>query len=77
MNGFQSWVLITLILSALPSLLRLPLWVAGVALAGTALHYSGSFRSKWAGRVASFAMLGGAAAGIWFSFGGFLQVMPC
>lgn len=71
MNGFQSWVLITLVLSALPSLLRLPLWVAGVALAGTILHYLRSFRKGWTGRIASFAMLGGAAAGIWFSFGSF------
>nr|WP_319393855.1 DUF3488 and transglutaminase-like domain-containing protein [uncultured Desulfobacter sp.] len=68
MSGFEPWVLLTLILSALPSLLRLPLWVAGLALAGTLIHYWGTLRKGWRGKAASALMLGGCAAGIWFSY---------
>ena len=68
MNGYHSWVLLTLVMSALPSLLRLPLWVAGIALAGGVLHYAGRWRKGWYGRGAGTVLLGAAVAGIWFSF---------
>jgi transglutaminase-like putative cysteine protease len=68
MNGYHHWVLLTLLMAALPSLVRLPLWVAGIAAAGGAMHYSGRLRRGWYGKAASVLLLGAAAAGIWLSF---------
>lgn len=68
MNAYQTWVLMTLAMAALPSLLRLPLWVAGVALLGTALRFAGKWRKGWYGRTATALILGGVAWGIWRGF---------
>jgi transglutaminase-like putative cysteine protease len=68
MKGFHNWVLLTLVMAALPSLLRLPLWVAGIALAGSVLHYAGRWRRGWYGRAITSTLLGTAAVAIWFSF---------
>jgi protein-glutamine gamma-glutamyltransferase len=68
MMSYQHWVLVTLIMAALPSLVHLPLWVAGIALAGGGLHYGGRwFRGRY-GKAAAILLLGLAAAGIWSSF---------
>ncbi|MGE9293841.1 MAG: transglutaminase TgpA family protein [Puniceicoccales bacterium] len=67
-NHYRHWVLLTLVLAALPSLLSLPIWVAGVAVAGGVLHYVTPLRRKWYGRAVSILLLGATAAGIWFSF---------
>ncbi|WDP92781.1 MAG: DUF3488 domain-containing transglutaminase family protein [Desulfobacter sp.] len=71
MNYYHIWVLITLILAALPSLVRLPLWVGGAALAGGILHYAGPWRTRLPGKLVSVLLLAGTSAGIWLSFGGF------
>ncbi|MEI6891947.1 MAG: DUF3488 and transglutaminase-like domain-containing protein [Pontiella sp.] len=70
MNTFphHRWVLLTLVLAALPSLLILPFWVAGIALAGVAFHYSAPLRKGWGGKVASIGLLAATAGGIYFSF---------
>jgi hypothetical protein len=68
MNGYHHWVLLTLLMAALPSLVRLPLWVAGIALAGGAMHYSGRLRRGWYGKAAAVLLLGAAAVAIWLSF---------
>ncbi len=68
MTGFHQWVLLTLIMAALPSLLRLPWWVAAIALAGGALHYAGRWRRGWHGKTLSGMLLATAVGGIWLSF---------
>jgi transglutaminase-like putative cysteine protease len=68
MSGYRNWILLTLVLAALPSLVHLPLWVTGVALIGGMLHYGGSWRKGWYGRGTVAALLLGMAAAIWFSF---------
>lgn len=68
MTGYRNWVLLTLVMAALPSFLRLPWWVAAIALAGGVLHYAGRWRRGWSGRIFSAALLAAAIAGIWFSF---------
>ncbi|ABK98451.1 transglutaminase TgpA family protein [Pelobacter propionicus] len=68
MSGYYQWVLLTLVMAAFPSLVRLPLWVAGIALAGGALHYAGRWRKGWYGRGAGAALLTMTVAGIWLSF---------
>ncbi|OAM90571.1 DUF3488 and transglutaminase-like domain-containing protein [Termitidicoccus mucosus] len=65
---YRHWVLLTLVLAALPSLATLPPWVAGIALAGGVLHYLAPLRGGWPGRVAAVALLSATAAGIWFGF---------
>ncbi len=67
-NHYHRWVLLTLILAALPSLLTLPVWVSGIALAGGIFHYLASLRKGWGGKAASALLLSATAAGIWFSF---------
>lgn len=62
------WVVATLVLASLPSLLHLPLWVAVVALLGTGLHYAGGWRNSWYGKGVSALLLGATASGIWLSF---------
>ncbi len=64
----ESWVLATLLLAALPSLLYLPLWVAVIALLGGGLHYAGQWRKGWHGKGVNALLLGATAAGIWLSF---------
>ncbi|AGA89498.1 transglutaminase-like enzyme, predicted cysteine protease [Thioflavicoccus mobilis 8321] len=68
MTGARHWVLVTLVMAALPSLLRLPWWVTAIALAGGVLHYAGRWRRGWSGRLLSAALLAAAVAGIWSSF---------
>lgn len=68
MSGYRFWVLLTLIMAALPSLLRLPLWVAAVAVAATALSFAGKWRRGWYGRGITALLLAAVAAGIWFGF---------
>lgn len=68
MSGYQPWVLLTLAMAALPSLFRLPWWVAAIALAGALLHYAGPWRRGWRGAAITGGLLAGAAAAIWFSF---------
>lgn len=68
MKGYYHWVLLTLVMAAFPSLLRLPPWVAGIALAGGALHYAGRWRQGWYGRGAGAALLAATVAGIWLGF---------
>jgi len=68
MNHCQNWVLLTLILSSLPSLLHLPLWFAGIASAGGIMHYSGKFRQGRYGRFLVFLLLVAAVCTIWFCF---------
>ncbi len=73
MKQYQSWVLLTLALAALPSLLTLPIWVAAVATTGAALHYIGPLRRSWYGKAVGAALLGSTVLGIWFSFTGFFS----
>lgn len=68
MQRFHHYVLLTLVLASLPSLLRLPLWVAAVAAIGAAIHYSGGWRKKITGKLVSGLLLMGVAGGIWLSF---------
>lgn len=68
MSGYYHWVLLTLVMAAFPSLLRLPPWVAAIAVAGGVLHYGGPWRRGRYGRIAGALLLAAAAAGIWFSF---------
>jgi transglutaminase-like putative cysteine protease len=68
MKHYSSWVLLTLVLAALPSLFTLPIWVAGIALSGAVLHYIRPLRKGWGGKIAAIALLSATAAGIWFSF---------
>lgn len=65
---YHQWVLLTLVLAALPSLLTLPFWVAGVALAGGVLHYCAPLRRGWIGKAVATVLLAATAVGIWFSF---------
>jgi hypothetical protein len=65
---YHKWVLITLILAALPSLVTLPIWVVVIACAGASLHYIAPLRKGWGGKVVSAVLLGLAAVGIWFGF---------
>ncbi|MDP0494982.1 MAG: DUF3488 and transglutaminase-like domain-containing protein [Verrucomicrobiota bacterium JB024] len=67
-NHYRHWVLLTLVLAALPSLLSLPVWVTGIAVAGGVLHYVIPLRRRWYGRAVSVLLLGATAVGIWFSF---------
>nr|WP_321465074.1 DUF3488 and transglutaminase-like domain-containing protein [uncultured Desulfobulbus sp.] len=68
MNRSSNWVLVTLVLAALPSFIRLPWWVAAIALVGGAMHYAGRWRRGWSGRGLNLLLLAGAIAGIWQSF---------
>lgn len=72
MKRSQPWVLITLILASLPSFIRLPWWVAAIAVFGAAWHYAGRFigeqRRRFYGRGLNLLLLAGAIAGIWLSF---------
>ncbi|WP_028318067.1 transglutaminase TgpA family protein [Desulfobulbus elongatus] len=68
MNESRHWVLLTLVMAALPSFIRLPWWVAAIALAGGLLQYAGTWRRGWYGRAAGLVLLAAAVAGIWFSF---------
>lgn len=72
MKRSQPWVLITLILAALPSFIRLPWWVAAIAVFGAAWHYAGGLigeqRRRFYGRGLNLLLLAGAIAGIWLSF---------
>ncbi|MFQ3241016.1 MAG: transglutaminase-like putative cysteine protease [Lentimonas sp.] len=65
---YENWVLLTLVLAALPSLVTLPIWVAGIAFAGTVLHYITALRKSWSGKVAGLTLLCAAVVGIWLSF---------
>lgn len=62
------WVLLTLVLAALPSLLTLPWWVTGVALAGGVLYYVAPLHRGRAGKAVAAALLAATAAGIWLGF---------
>lgn len=68
MLRYHHYVLLTLILAALPSLVRLPLWVAGIVAIGGAMHYCGDWRKKARGKILSALLLGGSIVGIWYSF---------
>lgn len=68
MNGYQFWVLLTLAMAALPSLLRLPWWVSIIALAGVGLRFSGRMRRGWPGRTATALLLGATGFLIWRGF---------
>ena len=68
MSGIRYWVPMTLVMAAFPSLLRLPPWVAGIALIGAALHYAGDWRRGWRGKLVGASLLAAAAVGIWFGF---------
>lgn len=68
MNVYSNWVLLTLVMAALPSFIRLPWWVAVIALAGAGLHFAGPMRRRWSGRLISILLLGAAIAGIYTGF---------
>ena len=68
MKKYQHYVLLTLILSALPSLLRLPFWVGGIVIIGGTFHYCDCLRKNLAGKLLSAVILCGTAIGIWYSF---------
>lgn len=68
MTGCHHWVLLTLIMAVLPSLMHLPPWVAGIALAGGVLHYGGRRRRGWYGKGAAILLFAAAVVAIWFSF---------
>jgi transglutaminase-like putative cysteine protease len=67
-NHYHRWVLLMLLLAAFPSLIVLPLWVAGIGLAGGVLHYIGPLRKRWYCKGVIIALLSAAIAGIWFGF---------
>ncbi|MCG8426205.1 MAG: DUF3488 domain-containing protein, partial [Chromatiales bacterium] len=64
----ESWVLLTLLLAALPSLLHLPLWVALIAFLGGSVHYLGRWRYGLYGKILAGALLCATAVGIWISY---------
>lgn len=66
--GMGTWVLVTLWMSAAPSLLHLPLWVPVVALLGTGLHYSADLAKAIWRKLATTLLLLFVVIGIWFSF---------
>jgi protein-glutamine gamma-glutamyltransferase len=68
MKKYQHYVLATLILAALPSLLRLPFWVSIIVVIGAALHFQDRLRKSLAGKLVSAAILCATAVGIWYSF---------
>lgn len=68
MSRYHYWVLLTLVLSALPCFFNLPLWVAFIALVGGGLHFTGGFRKKLLGKAVSITLLVGAATGIYYGF---------
>lgn len=68
MNCYHSWVLLTLVLASLPSLVHLPLWVSGIGLIGALLHYTGPWRRGLYGRLTVIILLVVTAVAIWFSF---------
>lgn len=68
MKHYSRWVLLTLALTAIPSLFVLPFWVAGIAVAGAAMHYCSPLRRKWYSKAIAIVLLGATGAGIWFGF---------
>lgn len=66
-RGYSHWVLLTMILAALPSLVRLPPWVAVTAVVGTGMYWM-PWRRRWPGRLLAIFLLAAAVCGIWFSF---------
>ncbi len=68
MSRYHYWVLLTLVLSALPSFFNLPLWTAGVALVGGGLHFTGEWRKSLYARLITYGLLAAVGCGIYFSF---------
>ncbi|QPJ62492.1 MAG: DUF3488 domain-containing transglutaminase family protein [Candidatus Nitronauta litoralis] len=64
----ERWVLLTLVLSGMPSLVHLPGWVAIIVVIGGALHFAGHWRNGWQGRTINSLLLVATALGIHFSF---------
>ncbi|MFG0251199.1 MAG: DUF3488 and DUF4129 domain-containing transglutaminase family protein [Phycisphaeraceae bacterium JB051] len=67
-NHYTRWVLLTLILTALPGLFVLPLWVGGIVLIASALPYITPIRGKVLAKLIVIGLLAGASAGVWLSF---------
>ncbi len=68
LNRYSNWVLVTMVLAAVPGLLHLPQWVAGFAAFGTGFHYAGRWRTGIRGKIISAFVLGFAA---WLIYHGF------
>ena len=64
----RSAVMLTLLLAAVPSLLRLPLWVAALALVGGGLHFSRNYYNQWVAKGINFVLLVAAVGGVLTSF---------
>lgn len=69
MSRYHYWVLLTLVLSALPSFFNLPVWVVFVAIIGGSLHFmSDRIRTGLYGKLISFTLLGASVFGIYYTF---------
>ena len=68
MNHYSRWVLLTLALTAIPSLFVLPLWVAAIAIVGGVMHYYPPLQKKWYIKAVNALLLLATVAGIWLSF---------
>lgn len=66
--SYRYWILLTLLLAALPSLIHLPWWVSVIAALGTGIHFIGGLRKGWRSHAITAALFGAAAFGIWTSF---------
>ncbi len=64
----RSAVMLTLLLAAAPSLLRLPFWVAALVLIGGGLHFTRNHYNQWVAKGLNVVLLGAAMAGILTSF---------
>lgn len=67
-NRYSNWVLVTMVLAALPGLYHLPEWVAGFAAFGAVFHYTGKWRNGIRGKTVSAIVLGLAAWLIYSEF---------
>lgn len=68
MRKYQDWVLLTLVMASVPSLLHLPLWVSGVAVGGALLHYITPLRNSLWGKFVSAIVVIGVCTSIYYTF---------
>ncbi len=61
-------VMLTLLLAVAPSLLRLPLWVAAVALLSGGLHFTRNYYNQWVAKGINAVFLTIAVGGVLISF---------
>lgn len=67
-SHYHKWVLMTLILAVLPSLVVLPIWVTVIALCGIALHYLPALHKGKRSKEVTAILLLTTSIAIWLSF---------